>query len=114
MLTQAEQQEREERKKRQQLQEEERQKENEREKEEEKKKEEEERKAREEQERKDHEEYLKMKAAFSVEEEGFEEGEGDSESSLLQEFVNYIKVMRLNSFFSKPICLHSCLHWALL
>lgn len=87
----AEQQEREDRKKRQQVQEEERLKEKEREIEDEKKKEEEERKAREEQERKDHEEYLKMKAAFSVEEEGFEEGEGDGESNLLQEFVKYIK-----------------------
>ena len=87
----AEQQEREDRKKRQQLQEEERLKSLEKEAEEEKKKEEEEKRVREEQERKDHEEYLKMKAAFSVEEEGFEEGEGDGEANLLQEFVNYIK-----------------------
>ncbi|XP_034234354.1 DDRGK domain-containing protein 1 isoform X4 [Thrips palmi] len=87
----AEQQEREERKLRQQSQDEERLKEREKEAEAEKKQEEEERKAREEQERKDHEEYLKMKAAFSVEEEGFEEGEGESETNLLQEFVKHIK-----------------------
>lgn len=33
---------------------------------------------------------MKMKEAFSVEEEGYEEGEGDSQN-LLQEFVTYIK-----------------------
>ncbi|XP_026283993.1 DDRGK domain-containing protein 1 [Frankliniella occidentalis] len=87
----AEQQEREDKKKRQQLQEEERLKEREKELEDEKKIEEAEKKAREEQERKEHEEYLKMKAAFSVEEEGFEEGEGEGEGNLLQEFVKHIK-----------------------
>ena len=53
---------------------------------------------REEKERQEHEEYMKMKEAFSVEEEGFDEegGEGD-EKSLLQEFINYIKVcMQIN------------------
>ncbi|CAG9859372.1 unnamed protein product [Phyllotreta striolata] len=70
--------------------EEERKKQEEREKAEEKRLEEERKKAKEEQERREHEEYLKMKEAFAVEEEGFEEGEGDSQN-LLQEFVNYIK-----------------------
>jgi DDRGK domain. len=47
-----------------------------------------------EKERQEHEEYLKLKAAFSVEEEGYEEGGGDEEqNSLLQEFINYIKVL---------------------
>uniref|UniRef100_A0A336MQ86 DDRGK domain-containing protein 1 n=1 Tax=Culicoides sonorensis TaxID=179676 RepID=A0A336MQ86_CULSO len=55
----------------------------------EKAKEEAERKAREERERREHEEYLKMKEAFSVEEEGFDE-EPESDN-LLQEFVKYIK-----------------------
>ncbi|KAK3919603.1 DDRGK domain-containing protein 1 [Frankliniella fusca] len=87
----AEQQEREDKKKRQQAQEEERLKEREKEVEEEKRREEAERKAREEQEKKEYEEYLKMKAAFSVEEEGFEEGEGEGEGNLLQEFVKFIK-----------------------
>ena len=65
----------------------------EKEKQEEEQKLEEERKAQEEKERKEYEEYLKMKEAFSVEEEGFEEGGGDgNETSLLQEFINYIKV----------------------
>lgn len=55
-----------------------------------KRREEEEKRIREEKERKEYEEYLKMKEAFSVEEEGFEEGEQD-EKNLLQEFVDYIK-----------------------
>ncbi|XP_044756121.1 DDRGK domain-containing protein 1 [Coccinella septempunctata] len=55
-----------------------------------KKKEEEEKRMREEKERREYEEYLKMKEAFSVEEEGFDEDEQD-EQNLLQEFVNYIK-----------------------
>lgn len=71
------------------LAEEERKKLEEKEKAEEKRKEEEERRAKEEQERKDYEEYLKMKEAFAVEEEGYEEGEEDT--NLLQEFVNFIK-----------------------
>jgi hypothetical protein len=37
-----------------------------------------------------------MKAAFSVEEEGYEEGgEEDEQISLLQEFINYIKVLNV-------------------
>ena len=58
---------------------------------EEKRKEEEEKKAKEELEKREYEEYLKMKEAFSVEEEGFEEGEDENQMNLLQEFVRYIK-----------------------
>lgn len=50
-----------------------------------------ERLAKEERERKEHEEYLKMKAAFSIEEEGFEEGDADEKENLLAEFIQYIK-----------------------
>lgn len=65
-----------------------------------KQQEEAERHAREEKERQEHEEYLKMKAAFSVEEEGFDEGENESENeNLLQEFVNYVKVINYTNFF---------------
>merc|ERR1712098_903010 len=80
----AEQREREEnRKKREKLEEEEKLKKD-KEKEEERLQEEEERRIREEKERKEQEEYEKLKAAFSVEEEG------DEENRLLK-FVNYIK-----------------------
>ncbi|XP_030571764.1 DDRGK domain-containing protein 1 [Drosophila novamexicana] len=47
--------------------------------------------AKEERERKEHEEYLKMKAAFSIEEEGFEEGDADDKETLLADFIQYIK-----------------------
>ncbi|ALC45710.1 CG5862 [Drosophila busckii] len=57
----------------------------------ERKKTEAERLAKEERERKEHEEYLKMKAAFSIEEEGFEEGDADEKENLLAEFIQYIK-----------------------
>lgn len=80
---------REEKKKREQLADEERLKLQEKEHAEIKRKEEEEHKAREEKERREHEEYLKMKEAFSVEEEGYEEGEEEAKS--LQDFINYIK-----------------------
>jgi len=87
----AEQKEREEnRKKREKLDEEERVK-REKEKEEEKRIEEEEKRIREEKERKEQEEYEKLKAAFSVEDEGCDAGEeGDEENKLLK-FINYIK-----------------------
>ncbi|MBZ3891401.1 DDRGK domain-containing protein 1 [Sciurus carolinensis] len=59
---------------------------------EEEQKEEEERKAREEQARREHEEYLKLKEAFVVEEEGVGETMTEEQShSFLTEFVNYIK-----------------------
>lgn len=48
---------------------------------------------REEKERREHEEYLKMKQAFSVEAEGFEESELEG-GNALQDFVNHIKVKR--------------------
>ncbi|EDW37998.1 GL12371 [Drosophila persimilis] len=50
-----------------------------------------ERLVKEERERKEHEEYLKMKAGFSVEEEGFEEGDADDQDNLLADFIQYIK-----------------------
>lgn len=80
---------RDEKKKREQLADEERLKLQEKEQAEIKRIEEEEHKAREEKERREHEEYLKMKEAFSVEEEGYEEGEEEAKS--LQDFINYIK-----------------------
>ncbi|ENN81879.1 hypothetical protein YQE_01742, partial [Dendroctonus ponderosae] len=58
---------------------------------EQKAKEEEEKRAKEEKERKEQEEYLKMKEAFQVEEEGYEEGDQEDSQNLLQEFVNHIK-----------------------
>ncbi|XP_006984606.1 DDRGK domain-containing protein 1 [Peromyscus maniculatus bairdii] len=55
-------------------------------------KEEEERKAREEQARREHEEYLKLKEAFVVEEEGVGETMTEEQThSFLTEFINYIK-----------------------
>jgi uncharacterized protein YgfB (UPF0149 family) len=42
-----------------------------------------------------------MKTAFSVEEEGYEEdGEEDEQNSLLQEFINYIKVLNVRVLIS--------------
>ncbi|KAM4842290.1 DDRGK domain-containing protein 1 [Thomomys bottae] len=59
---------------------------------EEEQKAEEERKAREEQARREHEEYLKLKEAFVVEEEGVGETMTEEQSqSFLTEFINYIK-----------------------
>uniref|UniRef100_A0A1L8DCY0 DDRGK domain-containing protein 1 n=2 Tax=Nyssomyia neivai TaxID=330878 RepID=A0A1L8DCY0_9DIPT len=81
---------REERKKKEAVQEEERRKVDEKEREEEKAREEAEKRAQEERERKEYEEYLKLKASFDVEEEGFEEGDDDQEN-LLKEFVDYIQ-----------------------
>lgn len=82
--------EREERKKREQLQQEEADKQRERERAEELKQEELEKKAREEKEKAEYEEYLKMKEAFSVEEEGFDQNDVDEEN-LLDEFIKYIQ-----------------------
>lgn len=87
--------EREERKKRDQVLQEQRDKQFEKERVEELKKEEEENKAREEKERKEHEEYLRMKEAFSVEGEGFEEEDVEEEGNLLQDFIDYIKEQKV-------------------
>ncbi|KAG4077373.1 hypothetical protein HA402_009774 [Bradysia odoriphaga] len=61
---------------------------------EEKKREEAEKLERELKEKQEYEEYLKMKEAFSVEEEGFEEEETESEN-LLQEFIDFIKTNKV-------------------
>lgn len=82
---------REEQKKRDALLEEERRKQAEKEDQEEKNREEAERLAREEKERKEHEEYLMLKQAFSVEEEGFEEEDADEQQNTLLEFIKYIQ-----------------------
>ncbi|XP_067642763.1 DDRGK domain-containing protein 1 [Eurosta solidaginis] len=50
-----------------------------------------ERLAREERERKEYEEYLKMKEAFSIEEEGFGEADDAEKEQLLQDFIQFIK-----------------------
>lgn len=47
--------------------------------------------AREEKARKEHEEYLKLKASFTVEEEGFDECSDDEKENLLQRFIDHIK-----------------------
>jgi flagellar biosynthesis GTPase FlhF len=91
----AEEKSREEKKKRQEQEEEERLKAVEKEKQEEEQRLEAEMKARLEKERQEHEEYLKLKAAFSVEEEGYEEDGEEEQNSLLQEFINYIKNMKV-------------------
>lgn len=83
--------EREEKKKKQEKLDEERKQVEEREAAEEQKRLEEEKRIREEKARREHEEYLKMKEAFSVEEEGFEEIQEDQEENLLVQFINYIK-----------------------
>uniref|UniRef100_A0A182MHL1 DDRGK domain-containing protein 1 n=1 Tax=Anopheles culicifacies TaxID=139723 RepID=A0A182MHL1_9DIPT len=83
---------REEQKKRDALLEEERRKQAEQEEQAEKERERAEQLAREEKERKEHEEYLMMKQAFSVEEEGFEEEDADEQQNSLQEFIKFIQV----------------------
>merc|ERR1712012_1503131 len=65
--------------------------EREKEKEEERLQEEEEKRKREEKERKEHEEYLKLKEAFSVEDEGCDAAEEEDEENMLLNFINYIK-----------------------
>lgn len=87
--------EREERKKRDQLLQEERDKLAEKEHAEQLRAEEVEKKAREEKEKQEYEEYLKMKEAFSIEEEGYEQDSGDGEENLLQEFLTYIKLNKV-------------------
>ncbi|XP_048392943.1 DDRGK domain-containing protein 1-like isoform X1 [Stegostoma tigrinum] len=88
----AEEAEREERRKLQMKRDEDRKKDEERLRLEEQRKEEELKKAWEEKQRREHEEYLKLKEAFTVEEEGIEVEPDEEESqNLLQEFINYIK-----------------------
>jgi len=77
-------------KKRDKLDEEEKAK-RERELDEERMREEAEKKAREAKEKQEYEEYLKLKAAFSIEDEGTEAGDEDTEENKLQIFINYIK-----------------------
>lgn len=81
---------REDAKKREQQLTEERQKAEEKQKLEEQKEEEEKKRLQEEKEKREHEVYLKMKEAFQIEEEGFDQDVDESESAL-QKFVNYIK-----------------------
>ncbi|XP_049872572.1 DDRGK domain-containing protein 1 [Pectinophora gossypiella] len=90
----AEEQMRELRKKKDEEREEERRKIEEKQEEAERQKEEAERKAEEERVRREQEEYEAMKAAFSVEGEGFEEEEQDGES-LLRDFIDYIKAQKV-------------------
>lgn len=85
-----EQQAREEKKKRDEQLEAERKKEADKEEKVERKREEAERLAREEKERREHEEYLKLKATFQVDEEGYDECD-EEEESLLVSFINYIQ-----------------------
>ncbi|XP_053272909.1 DDRGK domain-containing protein 1 [Pleuronectes platessa] len=88
----AEVEEREERKKMQELREQERRHDDERERRLEQKQEEEEQRAKEEQDRREEEEYLKLKASFTVEDQGEEEQLTEDQSrNLLQEFIDYIE-----------------------
>lgn len=87
--------EREERKKQEQLLQEERAKQAEKEHAEQLRAEEAEKKAREDKEKQEYEEYLRMKEAFSVEEEGYEQESRDGEGNLLQQFLTYIKLNKV-------------------
>lgn len=82
---------REERKKQEELLQKEKDKQTEREHAEQLRQEEAEKKIREEKEKKDYEEYLKMKEAFNIEEEGYEQENKEYEEDLLQKFLAYIK-----------------------
>jgi len=62
--------------------------------------EEERRKAEENKKRKEEEDYAKIKSAFTIEEEGFDEEEADEEDNLLQEFIDHIKVNEVCVTFS--------------
>jgi len=87
----AEEQAREERKKREALIEEERRKDDAKVEELEKQREEAERLAREEKARREHEEYLKLKASFQVDEEGYDECNDEEKENLLRSFISYIR-----------------------
>ncbi|KAK3095878.1 hypothetical protein FSP39_020246 [Pinctada imbricata] len=91
-----EEEDRKERKEREAILEKKRKKEEEERKREEAEKAEQERIQKEEEEKREHEEYLKLKDAFTVEEEGESELSPDlSSQSLLQEFIDYIKEMKV-------------------
>uniref|UniRef100_A0A0A9W3J4 DDRGK domain-containing protein 1 n=1 Tax=Lygus hesperus TaxID=30085 RepID=A0A0A9W3J4_LYGHE len=99
----AEEREREEKKKKKDQADEERKKQEEKELLEEKKKQEEERRAKEEEERREHEAYLKLKAEFTIEEEGCDQEELDGEN-LLERFIQYIqdkKVVAIDELAAK-------------
>ena len=92
----AEERAREEKKKQDKLRDEQRKKEEEREEAEQARKEEEEKLLKEEQEKREHEEYLKLKEAFTVDEEGTHEAELNQDvASVLQEFINHIQQMKV-------------------
>ncbi|XP_068446769.1 DDRGK domain-containing protein 1-like [Clinocottus analis] len=88
----AEMEEREERKRMQELREQERRHDDDRERQLEQKQEEEELRAKEEQERREEEEYMKLKASFTIEDQGEEEQLTEDQShNLLQDFIQYIE-----------------------
>lgn len=93
----AEQQHRDDRKKRDELAADERRQAEERERQAEQRQEEAERAARELRERQEHEEYVRMRAAFSVEEEGYDEtaADGAEGENLLQQFVEHIRAKKV-------------------
>lgn len=90
-LREIELQEREDRKQKQAEEDERRKKEDQKRDDEEKRQEELERKAKEEKERREHEEYLKMKAAFDIEEEGFDQVRSTN-------FISQASKLRCESF----------------
>nr|SVE74612.1 EOG090X0N9E [Daphnia barbata] len=45
--------------------------------------------------RREHEEYLKMKAAFTVEEQGYDAQEESAEENLLQKFIEYVRETKI-------------------
>uniref|UniRef100_A0A0K0E861 DDRGK domain-containing protein 1 n=1 Tax=Strongyloides stercoralis TaxID=6248 RepID=A0A0K0E861_STRER len=61
----------------------------------EREREEKERKEKEERERREYEEYLKIKEAFNIEEEGVNELDEDASKNLKEEFINYIKEVKV-------------------
>lgn len=86
---------REQKKKKDEELEQERKKIEEKEEEEERQREEAERKAEEERKRREQEEYEAMKAAFTVDSEGYEENEEQDQNSLLRDFIDYIKAQKV-------------------
>ena len=103
----AEQKEREENKKKRDKLEEEEKLQREKEKEEERLQEEEERRIRAEKERKEQEEYEKLKAAFSVEDEGCDAEDAEDEENKLIKFINYIKETKVRHPVPRPFfCLN--------